>query len=276
MIRSKFSTVCLYILLALGPAAPASAQQDLGELNSQTKQKYVTIVGNNQIPQELQILHTQLSDRNPAVRIRAVQSLALIGGPLGALILARAMDDSLERETAVRVEAAIALGEIGGRQALEVLGIAIDDRDATVRKRVVQALRWAGTVFAVPYIQEILRNDRSIDNRLESVRMLRKIGTQFSIQPLVEALTSDRNVGIRLAAADALGEVGKKEVQVARYLGEAYRQERDTGVRLEIVGSLGLVRDRAGLPYLQEAMSDRDLTVRMRATQVYGRVLGLQ
>jgi hypothetical protein len=63
---------------------------------------------------------------------------------------------------------------------------------------------------------------------------------------------------------------------VARYLGEAYRQEKDSSVRLELVGSMGLVRDRAGLPYLREAMLDRDLTVKLRATEVYGRVLGLQ
>ena len=60
------------------------------------------------------------------------------------------------------------------------------------------------------------------------------------------------------------------------YLGEAYRQERDVGVRLEIVGSLGEVRERAGLSYLEEAMRDGNPTVRIRATQVYGRVLGLQ
>ena len=81
---------------------------------------------------------------------------------------------------------------------------------------------------------------------------------------------------MRLSAADALGEVGKMERQVARHLGAAYTQENDVGVRLEIVGSLGLVRDREGLPYLQQALSDPNLTIRMRATEVYGRVLGLQ
>ena len=109
--------------------------------------------------------------------------------------------------------------------------------------------------------------------------MLRKIGTQFSVDPLTTALTGplqDRSSAIRKAAADALGEIGKKERDISRYLDVAYRNETNLGVKLEIIGSLGLLRDRAGLPILQVAMQDRNLTLRMRATQVYGRVLGLQ
>ncbi len=265
----------LVLLAGLALAAPAAAQT-LDALRTETKKKYAIVVTKGQVPANLQVLHTQLSDRDAAVRIKAVQSLSLIGGPMGALLLSQTMDDSIERIAAVRIETARGLGEIGGRQALEVLGIGLDDRDVTVRKRVVEALRWAGTVFSVPYIQEALRNDRDVGVRLESVRMLRKIGTQFSIQPLVERITADRDVSVRLAAADALGEIGKKEIQVAQFLGEAYRQEKNTGVKLKIVGSLGLVRNRSGLPYLREAMQDRNLTVRMRATEVYGRVLGLQ
>ena len=125
-------------------------------------------------------------------------------------------------------------------------------------------------------IQEALRSDRDESVRREAVLMLRKIGTQFSVQPLGEALQTDRNSSIRKLSADALGEIGKKERLAAQFLGEAYADESDQGVKLEIIGSLGLIRDRGGLPYLQEAMADRDLTLRLRATQVYGRILGLQ
>ena len=250
--------------------------QSLEELQTSTRQKYTDALTKGQAPQDLQALHSQLSDRNTAVRIMAAQSLALVGGPMGALLLVRAMDENLERDPAVRMAAAEGLGDIGGRQALDVLGLGVTDKDPGVRMRVVQSLRWAGTVFAVPFIQEAIRRDKDVNIRLEAVRMLRKIGTQFSIQPLVEAVMTDRDLGIKMAAADALGEVGKKERQVARYLGEAYRQEKDPSVRLELVGSMGLVRARAGLPYLREAMLDRDLTVKLRATEVYGRVLGLQ
>ena len=267
--------VWLVILMPASLPAQTTTPEDLPQLNTETKSNYTTAVSQNQIPAELRPLYNQLLSRDSAVRIKAVQAFSLIGGPTSALLLAQAIDDSLEQDPAVRIEAAKGLGDIGGRQALRVLGIALDDSDPTVRKRAVQSLRWAGTVFAVPYIQEALRNDRLVGIRLEAVRMLRKIGTQFSVQPLEEALVTDRESGVRIAAADALGEVGKKERDAARALGGAYRQERDTGVRLEIVASLGLIRDRAGLPFLQEAMDDGNLTVRLKATQVYGRILGL-
>lgn len=273
MIMSINNVISLAVILF--SLAPVQAQK-MEELRSKTLEKYEKVVTSGKIPTDLQPLYSQLEDRTPSVRKKAVQSLGLIGGPMGALLLVRSINDSLEKNTSVRIEAAKSLGDIGGRQALESLGFGLDDRNATVRKRTVEALRWAGTVFAVPYIQAALRKDREVGVRLEAVKMLRKIGTQFSIQPLAEALMEDRNKTVRKSAADALGEIGKKERQAARSLGEAYRQERNLGVKLEIVGSLGLMRDRAGLPFLQEAMKDRNLTVRLRATEIYGRVLGLQ
>lgn len=251
---------------AVTPYLDSLATVTMGEYNAQVPN----------ISQELQPLHDQLSDREPAVRIKAVQSLALAGGDEAALLLARAMSQDLERVASVRLEAAKSLGEIGGTQALEVLGIGLTDRDEAVRKRAVREMRWAGTVFAVPYIGISAQRDPSDAVRLEAVRMLRKIGTQFSVQWLSDAMFNDSETTIRSAAAEAMGEVGKKEIQAASYLGRAYNSETDAGVRLEIVSALGKVRGKAGLPFLKNAMLDTDDAVRMRATQVYGRVLGIQ
>ena len=262
------------VLAAFG--LPGVNAQNLQQVNQETVKKFDTVVSSGKVPKELLALYGQLSARDDIIRIKAVQALSLVGGPMAALLLVRSIDDNLERVSAVRSEAAKGLGDIGGRQALETLGIALTDRDVTVRLNTIEALRWAGTVFAVPYIQEALRNDGALGVRLKAVHMLRKIGTQFSAQPLQEALMGDPNLGLRLAAADALGEIGKKERQVASMLGEAYLVEKNSGIRLEIVKSLGLVREKAGLPYLATAMKDRDLTVRVRSTEIYGRVLGLQ
>ena len=276
--RKNSHAIVLTTFLVFALSAPMRlAAQTLKQLNEETITKFDKVVQSGQIPQELQALFTQLDDKNEVLRIKTVQALSLVGGPMAALLLRRAIDDDVERAAAVRSEAAKGLGDIGGRQALETLGIAITDRDVTVRLNTVEALRWAGTVFAVPFIQEALRNDKALGVRLKAVHMLRKIGTQFSTQPLQEALMEDPDLGLRLAAADALGEIGKKERQVASMLGEALNNEKDSGVRLEIVKSLGLVRERAGLPFLAVAMAnDKNLTVRMRATEIYGRVLGLQ
>ncbi|MBS11097.1 MAG: hypothetical protein CME19_05770 [Gemmatimonadetes bacterium] len=267
--------ILLLITLLTSPLTAQDPTQ-LDVLNEKTVRKYTEVVDNGRIPQKLQVLHNQLSARDEIVRLKTVQALALVGGPMAALVLRRSIDDDLERSAAVRSMAAKGLGDIGGRQALETLGLALTDKDVTVRINTVEALRWAGTVFAVPFIQEALRNDRNLGVKLKAVHMLRKIGTQFSTQPLQEALMNDADLGVRRASADALGEIGKKERQVASMLGEALVNEGNSSIRLEIVKSLGLVREKAGLPYLAAAMNDRDLTVRMRATEIYGRVLGLQ
>lgn len=287
--------VLQYIIIGLLLTTGSATAQRLDEMIETVRKEYEAIIGTSgKIPAAFQPLHIQLSDPQPMVRIRALQGLALVGGPTAALLMASAMDDSTESSASVRIEAARGLGEVGGQQALKVLGLGLKDPDATVRMRVLESLRWAGTVFAVPYINIALNGDITFPGgtptvhrpqdpvlgvRLQAIRMLRKIGTQFSVQPLADALTGPRkdgNSAIRKAAADALGEIGKKERDVARYLDVAYRTETDMGVKLEIIGSLGLVRDRAGLPALQIAMQDPNLTLRMRATQVYGRVLGLQ
>jgi HEAT repeat protein len=234
--------------------------QSLDALIASTWTKYNRIISTpGSVPSELQPLHLQLFDPSSAVRIKALQGLSLVGSPIAALLTVRAMDDSTEKVAAVSIEAARGLGGVAGRQALEVLGIGIDDPDQTVRMRVIESLRWAGTVFAVPYIALALNGDppnnrpkdKVIGVRLEAVRMLRKIGTQFSVQPLADALTGpnrDGDITIRKSAAEALGTIGKKERDVARYLGGAYEAEKNLGVKIEIIRSLGLVRDAQVCP----------------------------
>jgi HEAT repeat protein len=277
MIERMTKALLMLSLFSIGvlPAEDAEAITPyLDSLATVTLADYAAQV--QQISPELKPLHDQLSDREAAVRMQAVQGLALAGGDEAALLLARAMSQTLEREPAVRMEAAKSLGELGGRRALEVLGIGLTDSEIGVRKQAIRELRWAGTVFAVPYIGISVQSDPSDAVRLEAVRMLRKIGTQFSVQWLSEAMFNDASLSIRRAAADAMGEVGKKEIQAADFLGRAYDNERDSGVRLELVSALGLVRNKAGLQHLERAMLDNDPAVRVRATQVYGRVLGLQ
>ena len=148
MIQSISFRIIISIILVCIGANPAFAQDNLDDLIEQTKQKFETVTAAGDIPPELRPLQIQLDDRLAAVRIKAVQSLSLIGSPMAALVLLPAIDDEQERDAAVRIEAAIGLGEIGGREALNVLGIGLRDTEPSVRRHTVEALRWAGTVFA--------------------------------------------------------------------------------------------------------------------------------
>jgi HEAT repeat protein len=111
--------------------------------------------------------------------------------------------------------------------------------------------------------------------RLEAVDMLQRIGTRFAIPPLSEAL-KDPNESVRAKAADALGKIGLLEKDIAGILGAAFATEKSVAVRIQMVGALGMVRERAGLDYLKVAMLDKDPTVRKHATEVYSRVIAFK
>ena len=234
------------------------------------------------VPRDQQVilkLQEQIRQKEPSIRIQAIKGLANIGGQVSVMILRDVVDVEKEKDKAVRIEAVKALGQIGSlpdsRIVLQVLNIPLVDPDDSVRKRTVQAYRNAGTAFASAYLGEAIRKDRSVSVRLEAVDMLKRIGTRFAIPPLSEALR-DRNESVRRMAADSLGKIGMLERRVANILGAAFAEEKSTAVKLEIVGSLGMVREQAGLEYLKLAMSDRSPTIRKFATKVYSRIIAFQ
>lgn len=257
--------------------AGAFGQQDFDLERQQTRQQPMTPAQLSD--QEVLKLRDQILQRNPAIRIQAIKGLAVIGGQTSVMILRDVVDVQKEKDKAVRIEAVKALGQIGSlrdsRITLEVLNISLVDPDETVRKRTVRAFRNAGTAYACPYLGEAIRKDRSVSVRLEAVDMLQRIGTRFAIPPLSEAL-KDPNESVRAKAADALGKIGLLEKDIAGILGAAFVTEKSVAVRIQMVGALGMVRERAGLDYLKVAMSDKDPTVRKHATEVYSRVIAFK
>ena len=283
MIGKRLLTGCLSIFCAaiavniLLMSGMAFGQQDFD-----TERKLTRGMPIGPVPRDQQVilkLQDQIRQKEPSIRIQAIKGLANIGGHVSVMILRDVVDVEKEKDKAVRIEAVKALGQIGSlpnsRIVLQVLNIPLVDPDDSVRKRTVQAYRNAGTAFASAYLGEAIRKDRSVSVRLEAVDMLKRIGTRFAIPPLSEALR-DRNESVRRKAADSLGKIGKLERRVADIQGSSFAEEKSTAVKLEIVGSLGMVREQAGLEYLQLAMSDRSPTIRKFATKVYSRIIAFQ
>ncbi len=254
--------------------AAASGQQNFDAEREQMRQKPMGFVP----PEDQAVLklQDQIRQKAPAIRIQAIKGLANIGGQTSVMILRDVIDFQKEKDKAVRIEGVKALGQIGSlpdsRILLQVLNISLVDPDETVRKRTIQALRNAGTAYACPYLGEALQRDASVSVRLEAVDMLQRIGTKRALAPLTTAL-KDRNESVRAKAADALGKIGELDRSVADILGEAFPTEKSVGVKIQIVGALGMVREHAGLGYLQTAMLDKNPTIRKHATEVYSRVI---
>jgi HEAT repeat protein len=214
-------------------------------------------------------LQTMLGDRSPEIRVRAARALRRVGGRRAVLILRRGLSD---RTVAVRIAVIEALGFIGGTLALTVLSEALKDRAPEIRIRAVEALKDAGTVSAIPIIQKAF-GDKESSVRLHAALMLRKIGHRSGVPVLGRAVLADRDPSVREACARHLGTLGVKDPRSVGILSQVLTDDKSPAVRIRAVEALGFVQLPQAIPVLGTALADRDAGVRLRATEVMGRVL---
>jgi len=153
-----------------------------------------------------------------------------------------------------------------------VLSEALKDRDPEVRIRAVGALRDAGTVSAIPIIQKAF-GDKEASVRLHAALMPRKIGHRSGVPVLGRALLADRDPSVRAACARYLGTVGVKDPRSVGILSKVLTDDKSPAVRIRPVEALGFAQMTQAISVLQTALTDRDAGVRIRATEVMGRVL---
>ena len=153
-----------------------------------------------------------------------------------------------------------------------MLSEALKDRDPEVRIRAVGALRDAGTVSAIPNIQKPF-GDKEASVRLHAALMPRKIGHRSGVPVLGRALLADRDPSVRAACARYLGTVGVKDPRSVGILSKVLTDDKSPAVRIRPVEALGFAQMTQAISVLQTALTDRDAGVRIRATEVMGRVL---
>jgi HEAT repeat protein len=151
---------------------------------------------------------SQLTDRNPRIRMDAADALVNLGTPaIPALIEALQQSDA-----ELRWRAASVLSDLGpeAASALPVLVQTLQDSDPQVRLYATIALGNMGKSAqdAVPQLVAALQ-DKDAYVRIYAPTALRKIGVQgtVAISALAKAL-ADQNPRVRLNAAYALGSVG--------------------------------------------------------------------
>jgi cyclophilin family peptidyl-prolyl cis-trans isomerase/HEAT repeat protein len=179
----------------------------------------------------IDLLLDLLSDSTPVVRSRAFTALARLEPMTFLSVLA-----SLEADPdwTVRVAVATALGGLPDQQGVARLTVMLQDRDGRVVPAVLNAL---------------------VAARAEGMDKV-----------LLERLKSDDFV-VRATAANALAEL--KVAGAAPALIEAYKASVGGDVtyvaRAAALGALAKVDPAAARPLLQEALTDRDWAVRVRA-----------
>ena len=222
----------------------------------------------------LLLQNPSLDSASPRERQAAVEQMSIPGNASAIPALAAALKK--EARSDVRAVIVVGLARINDPAAIPVLAETLPtDLDKDVRLQVIDSIQR----YYIP-IDET-GPIRTIFNRVKSAfseddRPL--VGDEVQVDTvaktaLATAMQRDFNDDVRAAAARALGSLRARDqvsVLVAS-LEDPQQQEHET-VRLEIVQSLGLIRDPAAGPALQRALKERERLMVQQAALSLGLV----
>jgi HEAT repeat protein len=223
----------------------------------------------------LMLLQTpSLDSPSPKERLDAVEAMSLPGRSENVPALSAA----LKKEARGDVRAAIVagLGRIGGPDVIPVLVESLkSDLDKDVRLQVVDSMqRLYIPVNSQGTIKTVFNKVKSVF--AEPDRPL--IQNPAVVDPVVntalaDTMQKDFSEEVRAAAARALGSLRARDrvaILIATLESPQHRDHHE--VRLEIVESLGLIRDDAAGPALQRAIKDSDRSISQAAILAVGLV----
>ncbi len=143
---------------------------------------------------------------------------------------------------------------------------ALGDDNWSVRWAAVEALAVLGDGAAIPSIKDCLQDPHWIV-QVAAVRALVELGAADSAAALLPLLQS-RQTQVRETAAEALGEF--KDARTAPHLGAALKDDPDDFVRLAALKSLCAIDAEGMRSWLEMALSDRYLSVRLYSMRQLG------
>jgi HEAT repeat protein len=201
-----------------------------------------------------------LDSASPKERLEAVDAMSLVGRTQNVAPLEAALKK--EPKSDIRAAIVAGLGRIGGPDVVPILTNSLQtDLDKDVRLQVVDSLQR----LYIPV--ESQGTIKTVFNKVKSVFALPdrplvhdpKIVSPAVNAALAETMQRDFSQEVRAASARALGSLRATDrVAVLVQTLEAPQNKEHPEVRLEIVESLGLIRDPAAAPALQRAMRDSD------------------
>jgi HEAT repeat protein len=223
----------------------------------------------------LMLLQTaSLDSPSPKERLDAVEAMSLPGRSENVPALTAALQK--EPRSDVRAGIVAGFGRIGGSEVIPVLVESLKtDLDKDVRLQVVDSLQRlyipvnskgpiktvfnkVKSVFAEPD-RPLVQNPSTVDAGVKTA--------------LADTMQKDFNEEVRAASARALGSLRASDrVAILISTLESPQNRDHHEVRLEIVESLGLIRDDAAGPALQRAIKDPDRSISQAAILSVGLV----
>ena len=231
-------------------------------LQKSTARKVVSV--DDLVPEATRIIQDGLADRDPRIRAKAIEVVAVTG----RLELMPAVQRLLKDESMpVRFSAALAVGDVGYRLAENSVRQSLKDQDENVRI----AAAYAMTKLGFPDSFELLR--RAITSSDQTVRanaalLLGKSGNKSALDLLYWALR-DKNLDdqVRFQAAEAMAMLGDERIyqKLWTMLISAYADDRAIGIKA--MGALGTVQAKNALITM---LDDDILEIRLAAAEQLG------
>jgi HEAT repeat protein len=222
----------------------------------------------------LLVQNPSLESISPKERMAAVDKMAVVGNREAIPQLVEALKK--EPKSDIRAQIVAALGRIRDREAVPVLADTMrNDLDKDVRSQAIDSL----LRIYIPI--EDSGPVRTIFNRVKSVFLQPDapvVGPEVQVDPaakdaLATAMQKDFIDEVRAQAARALGSLRAKDQVPVLLEGLENPQNREHSmVRIEIVRTLGLLRDPAAGPALERALRDSNKQVVAEAVSAIGLV----
>jgi HEAT repeat protein len=213
-------------------------------------------------------LVNQLTDKEPAARRFAAETLGQIGSPqvLPALLMVLAKD----KESKVRSEAALALGRIGSTESIRILiQVLRGDLDSEVRKSAALALGLIGSSECLPELFNVLTWDKDNQARMGAAEAVGKIKALETIPQLIRAFANEEETSVRWRLLLSLGKLGGREAR--DLLIKVLISDNAPEVRESAAEGLGLIGGAECIPPLRQALnSDKEADVRGSAAYALG------
>jgi HEAT repeat protein len=222
----------------------------------------------------LLLQNPSLDSVSPKERMEAVDKLAVVGNREAVPQLAAALKK--EPKGDVRAQMIAALGRIGDRAAIPILADTMrNDLDKDVRSQAIDSM----LRLYIPI--EDSGPVRTIFNRVKSAFLQPNapvVGPEVQVdasakEALSLVMQKDFNDEVRVQAVRALASLrAKDQVPVLIEALESPQQREHRSVRVEIVRTLGELRDPASGPALERTLRDADNQVVMESITAVGLV----
>jgi HEAT repeat protein len=215
-----------------------------------------------------------LDSPSPKERLDAVETMSLPGRSENVPPLAAALKK--EPRSDVRAGIIAGLGRIGGSDVIPVLIDSLKtDLDKDVRLQVVDSMqRLYIPVNSQGPIKTVFNKVKSVFAEADRPLVQNPSVVDSAVNAaLADAMQKDFSEDVRAAAARALGSLKARDrvaVMISTLESPQNRDHHD--VRLEIVESLGLIRDDAAGPALHRAIKDSDRLISQAAILSVGLV----